>query len=118
MYALDLASLLRPNVHFAVARDAAGVPVGCAAIVLNPGYGEIKRMYVRPQARGQGLARRLIETLEQMAMEQGCRSFMLETGPTMLDALQLYERLGYRVREPFGDYPLDPLSVFMQKRAA
>ena len=117
VYALDLASLLRPNVHFAVARNAAGVSVGCAAIVLNPGYGEIKRMYVRPDARGQGLARRLVETLEHKAMEQGCRSFMLETGPTMPEALLLYERLGYRVCGPFGDYPLDPLSVFMQKNA-
>jgi putative acetyltransferase len=118
VYALDLASLLHPNVLFAVARDAAGASVGCGAIVLNPGYGEIKRMYVRPGARGQGLARRLIESLEQQAMEQGCRSFMLETGPAQPEALLLYERLGYRVCGPFGDYPADPLSVFMQKNAA
>jgi len=117
VYALDIASLLDPDVLFAVARDAAGVPVGCAAIVVNPDYGEVKRIYVRPQARGQGLARRLIETLEQKAMERGCRTFMLETGPTQPEALILYERLGYRCRGPFGDYPEDPLSVFMQKSA-
>jgi putative acetyltransferase len=117
VYALDIASLLDPDVLFAVARDAAGVSVGCAAIVMKPEYGEVKRIYVRPQARGQGLARRLIETLEQKAMEQGCRTFMLETGPTQPEALILYERLGYRCRGPFGDYPEDPLSVFMQKIA-
>jgi putative acetyltransferase len=118
VYALDMASLLHPSVLFAVARDAAGVSLGCCAIVMKPGYGEIKRMYVRPRERGQGLARRLIEALEQKAIEQGCRTFMLETGPTMAEALSLYQRLGYQCRGPFGDYPDDPLSVFMQKNAA
>lgn len=117
VYALDLSSLLNPGVLFAVARDAAGVSVGCGAIVVKPAYGEIKRMYVRPAARGQGLARRLIDTLEKKAMEQGCRRFMLETGPTQPEALALYERLGYQCRGPFGDYPDDPLSVFMEKQA-
>jgi putative acetyltransferase len=118
VYAMDVSSLLDPSVLFAVARDAAGVPVGCGAIVVKPEYGEVKRMYVRPQARGQGLARRLIETLENKAMEQGCCTFMLETGPTQPEALILYERLGYQCRGPFGDYPDDPHSVFMQKNAA
>lgn len=117
VYALDMNSLLHPSVLFAVARDGAGVAVGCGAIVMKPEYGEVKRMYVSPQARGQGLARRLIDALENKAMEQGCRIFMLETGPTQPEALGLYERLGYRCRGPFGDYPEDPLSVFMQKHA-
>lgn len=115
VYALDVSSLLHPDVLFAVARDAQGVSLGCGAMVLKPEYGEVKRMYVRPQVRGQGLARRLVETLEMKAMEQGCRSFMLETGPAQPEALLLYERLGYRHRGPFGDYPADPLSVFMEK---
>jgi putative acetyltransferase len=115
VYALDISSLLSPNVLFAVVRDADGAAAGCGAIVMKPEYGEVKRMYVRPRARGQGLARRLIETLEAKAMEQGCRTFMLETGPTQPEALILYERLGYQCRGPFGDYPDDPLSVFMQK---
>ena len=117
VYALDMASLLHPSVLFAVARDHTGASLACAAIVVNPAYGEVKRMYVRPQARGQGLARRLIASLEAKAGEQGCRTFMLETGPTMLEALALYERMGYRRRGPFGDYPDHPLSVFMQKDA-
>jgi putative acetyltransferase len=117
VYAMDISSLLSPSVVFAVVRDSAGAALGCAAIVMKPEYGEVKRMYVRPQARGQGLARRLIESLEKKAMEQGCRTFMLETGPTMPEALILYERLGYLRRGPFGDYPDDPHSVFMQKNA-
>jgi putative acetyltransferase len=117
VYALDIASLLDPRVLFAVVRNGAGVAVGCGAVVIKPGYGEIKRMYVRPPARGQGLARRLLMALEARAGEQGCRTFMLETGPTLTQALILYERLGYRQRGPFGDYPDDPLSVFMEKNA-
>jgi len=118
VYALDIASLLHPSVLFAVARDTAGAALACAAIVVNPAFGEIKRMYVRPQARGQGLAQRLITSLEAKAQEQGCRTFMLETGPTMPEALALYKRMGYRRRGPFGDYPDHPLSVFMQKDVA
>ena len=117
VYALDLSSLLHPSVLFAVVRNAAGASVGCGAIVIKPEYGEIKRMYVRPQARGCGLARRLIETLEAKAVEHGCHTFMLETGPTRPEALVLYERLGYQRRGPYGEYPDDPLSVFMEKTA-
>ncbi|QBE63213.1 GNAT family N-acetyltransferase [Pseudoduganella lutea] len=119
VYALDIASLLAPNVVFAVARDpSSGSALGCAAVVVTPEYGEIKRMYVRPAARGKGLARRLISTLEEAAAARGCSVFMLETGPTMPEALALYERMGYRHRGAFGDYPEDPLSVFMQKELA
>lgn len=118
VYALDVASLSHPNVMFAVARDSAGSPVGCGAVVINPGYGEIKRVYVRSQARGKGVARGLMEFLEAKAFQEGCRTFMLETGPTQSEALILYERSGYRRCGPFGDYPDDPYSVFMQKTAA
>ena len=117
VYALDIGSLLHPSVLFAVARDADGASVGCGAIVMKAEYGEVKRMYVRPQARGRGIARRLIESLEAKAVEHGCRTFMLETGPTQPEALIVYERLGYKYRGPFGDYPDDPLSVFMEKNA-
>lgn len=118
VYALDVASLTQPNVLFAVARDGGGAALGCAAIVVTPAFGEVKRMYVRPAARGQGVARRLLEQLEVRARAQGCTALMLETGPTMPAALALYERLGYKYRGPFGDYPDDPLSVFMAKALA
>jgi len=117
VYALDIPSLCRPDVLFAVVRDPAGAPIACGAVVMTPDYGEIKRMYVRPQARGQGVARRLMEALEAKALSSGCRTFMLETGPPQAEALVLYERMGYRRRGPFGEYPDDPFSIFMQKNA-
>jgi putative acetyltransferase len=118
VYALDINSLCHPSVLFAVVRDTAGAPVGCGAIVIKPEYGEIKRVYVRPQARGQGVARRLMEALEAKAVQNGCRAFMLETGPAQPEAVALYERLGYQCRGPFGDYPDDPFSIFMQKHVS
>lgn len=117
VYALDISSLCDPNVLFAVARDSTGTAIGCGAIVIKPAYGELKRVYVRPQARGQSVARRLMDALEARAVQGGCRTFMLETGPTQLEALTLYKRMGYQCCGSFGDYPADPCSIFMQKNA-
>ena len=117
VYALDMNSLLQPNVLFAVARNAGGAAVGCGAIVVTPQYGEVKRMFVHPSARGRGVAQRLLGMLEAEALARGCRRFMLETGPSQPEAIGLYTRLGYSVRGPYGDYRDDPLSVFMEKAA-
>jgi putative acetyltransferase len=118
VYALDLNALMQPEVKFAVVRDADGAIVGCGAVVLSPEYGEIKRMYVQPAMRGKGLARRLMETLEQATREAGCPLMVLETGPSQPEAIALYERHGFTVCGPYGDYRDDPLSVFMRKQLA
>jgi putative acetyltransferase len=114
-YALDLASLKKSNVRFAVARDNNGQAIGCGAIVLYDGYGELKRMYVREQSRGKGVARDVLALLEWSAGEAGCTVFKLETGPYQPEALAFYARSGYERCERFGDYQDDPLSVFMRK---
>jgi putative acetyltransferase len=114
-HALDLTSLEQDNVLFYVARDDAQQAVGCGAVVLGDTYGEIKRMYVSPRSRGQGVARRLLQALEAAADGAGCRLLTLETGPYQPEALGLYAALGYERRGPFGSYADDPLSVFMQK---
>ena len=112
---LDLASLKQSNVFFAVARDSAGRAIGCGAVVLCPEFGELKRMYVSPRGRGQGVARKLLAMLEAHAIRSGCKLLKLETGPYQPEALALYASAGYERRGPFGDYTNDPLSVFMQK---
>lgn len=115
-YTLDLDALAGPDVLFAVARDGVGLAIGCAAIVLSPAYGEVKRMYVRPEVRGQGVAGRILAALESAARARGCRTLMLETGPYQPEALAFYARQGYARCGPFGDYPDHPLSVFMRKQ--
>jgi len=114
-HALDLASLKQANVLFAVARDASARAIGCGAIVLGPEYGEVKRMYVHPQGRGQGIARRLLGLLEAHAKAKGCTMLTLETGPRQPEALAFYESRGFSRTGPFGEYWDDPLSVFMRK---
>jgi putative acetyltransferase len=101
---------------FAVARTAAGQAVGCGAVVLDTEAGELKRLFVSPAARGQGLAQRLLARLEAEAVGRGCQLLQLETGPYQPEALGLYARCGYERRGPFGGYADDPLSVFMEKR--
>ncbi|WP_313957463.1 GNAT family N-acetyltransferase [Paraburkholderia sp. BCC1885] len=117
-HALDLASLKQLNVLFAVARDREGQAIGCGAIVLNREFGEVKRMYVSPRGRGQGVAKKLLALLESRAKDSGCHLLKLETGPYQHEALALYASAGYERRGPFGDYTNDPLSVFMQKHIA
>ena len=117
-HVLDLASLKQPNVLFAVARDSTGEAIGCGAIVLYPEFGEVKRMYVSPRGRGQGVAKKLLALLESRAIGSGCNLLKLETGPYQHQALALYASAGYERQGPFGDYTNDPLSVFMQKHIA
>lgn len=116
-HGIDLDALSQPNVLFAVARTANGRAVGCGAMVLGADFGEVKRMYVRPEARGQGWARALLAFVEAEAMARGCTRFALETGPQQPEALALYARMGYEECGPFGDYAPDVHSVFMRKQA-
>jgi putative acetyltransferase len=114
-HGIDIAALLQPNVVFAAARDG-GEAVGCGAVVIEDGWAELKRMYVRPPWRGRGVAQAVLAFLEQGARERGVALVRLETGIAQPQALRFYERAGYVRRGPFGDYALDPNSVFMEKR--
>ncbi|WP_140634617.1 GNAT family N-acetyltransferase [Methylibium rhizosphaerae] len=115
---VDIATLAQPGVLFAVARGSDGAAGACGAIVLGPDHGEIKRMYVHPRLRGQGVAKALLAFLETAARERGCTLLQLETGILQDEAIGLYKRCGYERRGPFGDYKEDPLSLFMAKRLA
>jgi len=117
-HGIDVAALSAPNVLFAVARDGQGRAVGCGAIVIGTEFGELKRMFVRPESRGQGIAAQLLGFLENEAKAKGCLTFMLETGPSQPEAIAFYARSGYEPRGPFGGYGPDPFSVFMEKPAA
>lgn len=78
-------------------------------------YGEVKRVFVDPPFRGRGLAALVMQQVESRARSAGLALMRLETGIHQPEALQLYRRLGYKVREPFGKYRPDPLSLFMEK---
>jgi putative acetyltransferase len=114
-YALDLSALKKSIVIFAVARDSENVAVGCGAVVVSENSGELKRMYVRPENRSQGVAQQVLKKLEDSAVERGCKNLFLETGPYQPAALAFYEKQGYNRTGPFGEYAEHPLSVFMCK---
>jgi putative acetyltransferase len=114
-HGIDINALSAPNVLFAVARDEVGLAAGCCAMVIEAEYGEIKRMYTKPQYRGKGIARALVNMLEAEAKTRGCSVFMLETGYLQPEAIAFYANMGYSSCAPFGQYVEDPNSVFMRK---
>lgn len=113
---MDVDSLCAPGVVFLVARDADGRALGCGAYVDRGAYAEVKRMYVDPASRGQGVGGKLLGEIARRAAAAGLPSLMLETGISQPEAIGLYERDGFTRCAPFGDYQADPLSLFMVKR--
>ena len=88
-----------------------GRAVGCGAVQLvGRSVGELKRMYVDPRYRGQGIARKLLAALEDLARGMDCADLRLATGVKQPEAIALYERCGYGPIEPYGKYVDDPLS--------
>jgi GNAT superfamily N-acetyltransferase len=77
---------------------------------------EIKRMYVVPEARGQGLSRVMLAALEDRARAQGASRIVLETGEKQPEAVSLYESSGYVRIAGFGHYACAPLSISFEKR--
>lgn len=76
---------------------------------------EIKRMYVRPQYRGKGYAKKLLSSLEAWAKEEGYEKAVLETGTKQSDAISLYKHLGYNLISNYGIYKDLDTSICMQK---
>jgi putative acetyltransferase len=103
------------SIVFIVARED-GAAVGCGALQLHDFYAELKSIYLVPGARGRRLGERIVEALEEISRDLGLLDLKLETGVRSPAAIRTYERLGYRRCGRFGDYPDEPLSVFMEKR--
>ncbi|MBP46169.1 MAG: GNAT family N-acetyltransferase [Deltaproteobacteria bacterium] len=93
--------------------------VGCAAMIVKKeelNYGEIKRLFVDENYRGQKIAMKLMQALEDQALNQNYQGIRLETGIHQQPSIHLYEKLGYQKTKPFGNYVEDPFSVFMEKK--
>lgn len=108
--------LIRENVAFFVARYD-GIPVGCGGVQLyDTEYGEVKRMYVRPQYRGQGFSKQILNYLTDYTRQHGLAVLRLETGIYQKEAIGLYEKMGFQRIPPFGPYWDDPVSLCYEKR--
>lgn len=93
--------------------------VGCIALRPLPQLdhaGEIKRMYVKPEVRGQGIAERLLKALESYATESGYRTLYLDTKDDLTTAIRFYQQHGYEACERYNENP--QATMFMKKGLA
>lgn len=94
-----------------------GAAVGCGAVqAAGEGVSELKRMYVRPEARGRGVAKALLTALERLAGQAGGRTLRLATGERQPEAIAMYEKYGYVRSDPYGKYVAQPLTRCYEKR--
>ena len=114
--AVDPAEFVPPVGLFLVA-EVAGVPAGCGAWrVHGPGVAEVKRVYVEPTFRRQGLAQLLMAELEDGAAAAGHRSVVLNSGSEQPEALALYAALGYTPVPGYGVYADAAGAVFLGRQ--
>jgi len=115
-HGLSVERLIAEAVAFFVLRSD-GVPASCGGVKLfGIDYGEVKRMFVRPEFRGSGFAKLMLNHLADHARTQGVSLLRLETGIHQKEAIGLYEGLGFRRIPPFGAYRPDPLSLCYEKQ--
>ena len=103
-----------PHGCFLVAYDG-GEPIGCVAVKkLDEDTGEIKRLYVAPHARRDGVARLLLGAIEDFARDFGCQLVRLDTGDKQPASLNLFRSTGYVEVPNYNDNPF--ASYWMEKR--
>ena len=102
-HGLSVEQVFEPHVRFFVAYlgDEA---VGCGALALFHGYGEVKRMYTCEAARGRGVGKAILARIEQEARDAGMPVLQLETGTYQAAAIGLYEGCGFQPCGAFGHY--------------
>jgi GNAT superfamily N-acetyltransferase len=101
---VDPADFVPPNGAFFVASSSDGPLIGCAGWRRHGDDAELKRMFTASEARGRGLGRRMLATIEESAREAGCKRVILETGDRQPEAVGLYESAGYTPIDDFGYY--------------
>jgi len=115
-HVVDVDAFAAPDAVFLAARRNGELLGTIAFWIIAPGHAEIKRMFVRAEARGNGVGRRLLGALEDTARQRNVEQISLETGIRQPEAIRLYRASGYQDCPPFGTYCDDPLSLFMTKR--
>ncbi len=89
-------------------------PAGTIALRrLDETSGEVKRLYLRPKYRGQGMGRGLLEAVAKRAIAIGYESLYADTLPTMMEALNLYRRAGFEQIEAYSSTPT-PGAIYLK----
>ncbi|MBR9869059.1 MAG: GNAT family N-acetyltransferase [Oceanospirillales bacterium] len=113
---LSIEALQEKDVHFIGVIKNQDI-LGCGALVYknNDGvYGELKRIYVKPEYRGQGISNVIMQELISYAAINQLHIIRLEAGIRQPEALSLYKKLGFKERKEYGSYQYDPLSIYME----
>ena len=113
-HSLSLSELCKSNIIFFCATKK-NLHIGCAALALRDGYGELKSLFVHPDHRNQGIGLGLINALEQEARKHKLEVIYLETGVLLSEAVSLYKKIGFMSCGPFGDYTDEATSLFFVK---
>jgi len=101
---------------FVVAR-ADQLPVGCGAVSkIDAATAEIKRIYVLPKYRRQGVGSALLDRLEQIARELPVSRLTLISGPRQPESLGLFAKFGFAVTSPFAQHRESPLCIYLAKQ--
>ena len=104
------------TIKYAVVAYAEDIPVGCGAIKEYADKTmEIKRMFVRLDKRGQGVALLVLQELEKWSKELGIEKCILETGKKQPEAIQLYKKNNYTIIPNFGQYENVENSICFEK---
>jgi putative acetyltransferase len=114
-YALDLTQLQSPDVNFWTMWEEQTL-LGFGALKrLSADHGEVKSMHTAQAMRGRGAGSAMLRHIIDMARARGMSRLSLETGASayFVPARNLYKSHGFLECAPFGDYVLDPNSVFM-----
>lgn len=98
-----------------VARDASGATLGMGALRRHESVGEVKRMFVKPEARGLGVGGAILARIEDLARQESLSRVVLETGSNFDAAKRVYERGGFQPCEPVLDYPPSAWTAFYAK---
>lgn len=103
----DVDRYAAPHGVFLLARSD-GDPVACGGVMpadVDDRTGEVKRMWVHPALRGTGLGRRMLTALEEAARRLGYAAVVLDTNPTLTEALAMYASAGYSPTRRYNDNP-------------
>jgi GNAT superfamily N-acetyltransferase len=104
------------NIQHVIIKYQNEQPVGCGAIKpFSTDAMEVKRMYIVPEYRKQGIATQILKALENWAKELGYACCVLETGKRQPEAIALYQKNGYRITENYGQYIRVENSVCFEK---
>lgn len=104
------------NIHDVILLFDQGTAIGCASFKHHEeGVAEVKRVFLKKEYRGRGLAKELMRQLEERARAKGYQKLVLETGAVLKEAYHLYQKLGYELIENYGPYRCMCGSICMSK---